>query len=98
MPSWLPLSKLELEKSRVYFVYQHRETGVYPHHRLRTSETNSAHTGYTTNDIDDRVTIQEIGEPKKKGAKAPFGPCNNAWKMQGITLVVLPINQLTTLR
>jgi hypothetical protein len=58
-------------------VDQHRETGVDSHHRVRTSETNGAHTGYTTNDFADRVTVHEIGETMNRGEKAPFWPCNN---------------------
>jgi hypothetical protein len=58
-------------------VDQHKETGVDSHHRVRTSETNDAHTWYTTNDFADRVKVREIGETMDIGAKAPFWPYKN---------------------
>jgi hypothetical protein len=57
-PSLFPLSKLGLEISSVFSVDQHREAKADPQHRVRTSETNGAHTGYTTHEFKDRVIVQ----------------------------------------
>jgi hypothetical protein len=58
-------------------VEQHKKTGVDSHHWVRTSETNGAHTGYTTNKFVERVKVHEIGETLNRGAEALFWPCNN---------------------
>jgi hypothetical protein len=55
-------------------VDQRRETGLNSHHRVRTSETNGARTGYTTNKFAERVTVHEIGETLNREEKAPFWP------------------------
>jgi hypothetical protein len=70
------LSKPVFEKSRVCSLDEHRETGVDPHHRVRTFDTNGAHKGYTTNDFTDRVIVHEIGETTSRGARVPFWSCN----------------------
>jgi hypothetical protein len=73
----VPSIKHGLEKSRVFSIDQHRENGDDSQHRVRTFETNGAHTRYTTIDFSDWVTTHEIGEAMNRGAKAPFFPCNN---------------------
>jgi hypothetical protein len=50
------------------------DTGVDPHHQVRNSETNGAHTGYTTTNFADRVTNPVIGETMNRGARLHFGP------------------------
>ena len=52
---------------------QHKETGVDSHHWVRTSETNVAHTGYTTTKFADRVIVHKIGETLNRGENALFG-------------------------
>jgi hypothetical protein len=68
----VPSIKNGLEKSRVFSMDQHRETGVDSQTSGENLRDQRHPQGIPQIIFADRVTIREIGETMNKGEKAPF--------------------------